>query len=224
MSIIIEILISAILFLAASYLIFYKKFLTALGKETAKLITVEEYTRLQEDVKSSFAQQLEVLKAELNRKGVEYQIQFSLLHSKRADAIVGIHKKMVVLARVLDQYTNPFIPGATEMAVQEEKTRRFNEMCKAYSEFDGLYATQKIWFKKEFCIQIDRFVSLVTNICKKNDLYLSLVDKPSYDYHDAGKMDQIFNNMCDAMTDFRNATIMLEDEFRGILYVNDKSE
>lgn len=224
MSTIVEILISAILFLVASYFVFYKVFLKALGKETAKLVTVEDYTRLQEQVKTTFAQQIEELKADLNRKGVEYQIQFSLLHSKRADAIVGIHEKMVVLVRALDQYTNPFIPGASETDIQAEKARRFNEMCKAYGEFDELYATQKIWFKREFRTQIDGFVSLVTDICKKNNLYLSMVDKLSYDYRDAGRMDQVFDSMCNAMTDFRNATIMLEDEFRGILYVNDQSE
>lgn len=185
MSTIAAIIISAILFLVASYFVFYKGFLKVLGKETAKLITVEDYTRLQEQVKSTFAQQMEELKAELNRKGVEYQIHFSLLQSKRADPIVGIHEKMVVLARALDQYTNPFISGASETEVKAEKARRINEMCKAYSEFDELYAIQKIWFKKEFCTQIDGFVSLVTDICNKNNLYLSMVDKPSYDYRDA---------------------------------------
>ena len=90
MSSIVQILLSALLFLVASYLMYFKFFLKALGKETAKLITVEEYTKQQEQVKTSFAKQLEELKADLNRKGIEYQTQYSLLHSKRADAIAGI--------------------------------------------------------------------------------------------------------------------------------------
>lgn len=219
MSPIVQILVSALLFLVASYLLYFKFFLKALGKETAKLITVEEYTRQQEQVKASFAEQLEELKADLNRKGIEYQTQFSLLHSKRADAIAGIYNKMIQLAKALNQYTNPFVPGASDMEVQEEKARRFNDMRKAYIEFDEQYASQKIWFKSEFCTQIDGFMNLVADICKKNDLYLSMVEKPSYDYRDAGRMDQFFNSICNSMSDFRNAIAILEDEFRGILYV-----
>jgi hypothetical protein len=42
------------LFLVASYFLFYKSWLKELGKETAKLLTIEKMTELQENVKRGF--------------------------------------------------------------------------------------------------------------------------------------------------------------------------
>ena len=63
---IIKILIEVVLFLAASYLIFYKNWLKTLGNEVAKLVTVKDLTKAQESIKSEFNLKLEEQKSKLN--------------------------------------------------------------------------------------------------------------------------------------------------------------
>jgi len=102
---IVQILIEVILFLIASYFLFYKSWLTALGKEVAKLSTVDELTRLTEKVKKDFQEQMEVyksklseeltlkiepLKSDLAKANITHQIQFSFLHQERAKIILEL--------------------------------------------------------------------------------------------------------------------------------------
>lgn len=65
---IIEIIIKVVVFLCASYFIFYKAWLKALGKEIAKVSTVEELTQLEENVKKGFNESLEAYKSKLDEE------------------------------------------------------------------------------------------------------------------------------------------------------------
>ena len=82
METIIQITIDVILFLIASYFLFYKSFLKELGKQNAQLTTIEEKTKIIEDVKVVFTKEIEALRSELQKKNLEYQINQTELTKK----------------------------------------------------------------------------------------------------------------------------------------------
>jgi hypothetical protein len=98
----IEIIIQVILFLIASYFIFYRSFIKELGKQNAKIVTAEELTRTQENIKQEFRAQIaeykskileqltikvENLKAELAKNNISYQISLAELTKMRFQKI-----------------------------------------------------------------------------------------------------------------------------------------
>jgi len=167
---IIEIIITVILFLIASYLIFYKAWLNALGNEVAKLSTVEELTNLKESVKKEFNESLEAykarlsnelslkiepLKAELEKNNITYQIQFGFLHQERAKVILELYHKLIELHSAMVDWT-AFLQPVVEDA-EKEDTARIERVNKAIYEFQNFYVYHKLFFQKSFCDFIDSF-------------------------------------------------------------------
>lgn len=165
---IIEIVITVILFLIASYFIFYKAWLKALGNEVAKLSTVEELTQLEENVKKEFNESLEAykaklneelslkiepIKAELDKNNITYQIQFGFLHQERAKVILELHRKLIELHSAMIDWT-AIIHPIVENAEKEdaERTKRVNQ---AIYEFQNFYVSNKLFFQKSFCDYVD---------------------------------------------------------------------
>ena len=165
---IIEITIEVILFLIVSYFIFYKAWLKALGKEVAKLSTVEELTQLEESVKKEFNESLESykaklnedlslkiepIKAELDKNNITYQIQFGFLHQERAKVILELYQKLIELHSAMVDWT-AFLHPIVEDAKKEdtERTERVNQ---AIQNFQNFYVSNKLFFSKSFCNFID---------------------------------------------------------------------
>lgn len=166
---IIQILINVILFLIASYFIFYKSWLKSLGRETAKLSTTEELTRLTESVKQNFnekieeyksklneelALKIEPLKAELTKNNITHQIQFSFLHQERAKVILDLYKKLIELHSAMIDWTN-FIHPIIEDPVKEEQERATRANI-ALHDFKNFYLMNKLFFSESFCGFIDK--------------------------------------------------------------------
>lgn len=104
---IIHILIEAGIFLAASYFIFYKKYIEELGKQTAELTLISQKTFDVESVKKIFNEELEIFKkqiqldiakevepirATLNRENIAFQIyntEYIKLRFQRLDDLYG---------------------------------------------------------------------------------------------------------------------------------------
>lgn len=165
---IIQILVELTLFLIASYFLFYKSWLTELGKEVAKLSTVEELTRLTETVRKDFQVQMEQyksklseeltlkiepVKSELAKSNITHQIQFGFLHQERAKVIIELYKKLVELHSAMVNWTNfmhPIIEDAEKES--QERTKRANL---ALHEFRNFYLLNKLFFSKTLCIYID---------------------------------------------------------------------
>lgn len=165
---IIQIVIEVILFLIASYFIFYKSWLSSLGKEVAKLSTAEELTRLTEKVKKDFQEQMEVyksklseeltlkiepLKSDLAKANITHQIQFSFLHQERAKTILELYKKLIELHSAMVDWTN-FMHPIIEDA-EKESQERASRANVAINEFKNFYLINKLYFSKAFCSYID---------------------------------------------------------------------
>lgn len=165
---IVEIVLEVILFLIASYFIFYKSWLTSLGKEVAKLTTVEELTKLTENIKKDFTEKIETyksklneeltlkiepLKSELAKNNITHQIQFSFLHQERAKVILELYKKLIELHSAMVDWTN-FMHPVIEDAEKEsqERSKRANT---AINDFKNFYLVNKLFFSKSFCDYID---------------------------------------------------------------------
>lgn len=150
---IIQVIIEVILFLCASYFIFYKSWLAALGKEVAKLSTIEESTKLSETVKKNFNEKIEALKSELAKNNMTHQIQFSFLHQERGKVILELYKKLIELHSAMVDWTNfmhPIIIDAEKEG--QERTKRANN---ATHEFKNFYLSNKLFFSKTFCNSIE---------------------------------------------------------------------
>lgn len=165
----IQIVIEVILFLIASYFLFYKSWLNQLGKEIAKLSTVEELTRLTENVKKDFQEKIEVyktklseelslkiepIKSELAKANITHQIQFGFLHQERAKVIIALYQKLVELHSAMVNWTNfmhPVIDDAEKES--QERTKRANL---ALHDFRNFYLLNKLFFPKPLCTYIDQ--------------------------------------------------------------------
>ena len=167
---IIEIIIAVIPFLIASYFIFYKAWLKALGNEVAKLSTAEELTNLEENVKKEFNESLEAykaklneelslkiepLKAELDKNNITYQIQFGFLHQERAKVILELYHKLIELHSAMVDWT-AFLHPVVEDA-EKEDAARIDRVNQAIYEFQNFYISNKLFFQKSFCDFIDGF-------------------------------------------------------------------
>jgi len=164
----IQIIIEVLLFLISSYYLFYKSWLTALGKEVAKLSTIEELTKLTESVKKEFNEKIETYKSklseeltlkiepikyELAKNNITHQIQFGFLHQERAKVILELYKKLIELHSAMVDWTNfmhPIIVDAEKEG--QERTKRANT---ATHEFKNFYLSNKLFFSKIFCNSID---------------------------------------------------------------------
>ena len=164
----IKIFIDVILFLIVSYFIFFKSFLKFLGRETAKLATIEELTKLKESVKSQFDEKIEEyksklneelslkiepIKAELAKNNITHQIQFGFLHQERSKVILELYRKLIELHSAMIDWTNflhPVIKDAQNE--EEERSRRANL---ALHDFKDFYLLNRLFFSKKFCLYID---------------------------------------------------------------------
>lgn len=163
-----EVVIEVIIFLIASYFIFYKAWLTALGNEVAKLSTTEQLTRLTENVKKDFNQQIEAYKSKLNEEltlkieplktelakgNITHQIRFGFLHQERAKVILELYKKLIELHSAMVDWTNfmhPIIEDGEKES--QERTKRANV---ALHDFKNFYLMNKLFFSKTFCKYIE---------------------------------------------------------------------
>jgi hypothetical protein len=165
---IIQIAIEVVLFLIASYFLFYKSWLAELGKEVAKLSTVEELTRLTEKVKKDFQEQMEVyksklseeltlkiepLKSELVKGNITHEIQFGFLHQERAKIILELYKKLIELHFAMVDWTNFMHPIIVD--AEKESQERANRANIAINDFKNFYLQNKLFFSKIFCNYID---------------------------------------------------------------------
>ena len=150
---IIEIGAELILFLVASYFIFYKAWLKSLGTEVAKLSTAEDLTKIQETVKSDFNTKIEELKSTLSKNNISYQIQYSHLHQERSKAIVELYRKLQELHSAMVDFTATMKP-VIEDADKEEEERNVRAN-KALMDFKNYYILNKVFFDKIFCKYVD---------------------------------------------------------------------
>ncbi|MEJ5053699.1 hypothetical protein [Sphingobacterium sp. MYb382] len=164
----IEIVIELILFLIASYFLFYKSWLNQLGKETAKLSTAEELTRLTENVKKDFQEKMEVyksslseelslkiepIKSELAKANITHQVQFAFLHQERAKIIIELYKKLVELHSAMVNWTNFMHPIIEDG--EKESEERAKRASAALYDFRNFYLLNKLFFPKSLCTYID---------------------------------------------------------------------
>lgn len=165
---VIEILVEVFLFLIASYFIFYRSWLNALGREVAKLSTTKELTLITEGVKIDFKEKLEnyksslnellsknieSMKSELAKNNIAYQIQYSFLHQERAKATLEIYRKLQELHFAFADWTATIHP-IIEDSEKEEEQRRIRVNI-AINDFRGFYTSNKLFFVDTFCTYID---------------------------------------------------------------------
>lgn len=163
-----EITIEVFLFLATSYFIFYKSLLSALGRELAKLSTIQELTKLKEEVKKEFNEsiesyksklseelslKIEPLKSDLAKNNITHQIQFGFLHQERAKVILEMYKKLQELHSAMTSYTSLIQPIINY--ADKEEDERIHRVNTAMHDFRIYYTNNRLFFSERFCQYID---------------------------------------------------------------------
>jgi len=154
--------------LVVSYFLFYKSWVKELGKQVAKLSTIEQLTKLEEGVKKDFniqlesyksslsaelSREIEPLKAELEKNNITYQIQFEYLHKKRSKVVLQIYRRLIEMYSAFMDWTQLMHPVIKDADLEsQERTKRVNV---ATNEFKNFYLTNKLFFSREFCQFID---------------------------------------------------------------------
>lgn len=164
----IQIGINVILFLIASYFLFYKSWLKSLGNEVAKLSTKAQLTKLEEDVKKDFNENLESyksklseelsskiepLKSELAKNNITHQIQFGYLHQERGKVTLELYKKIQELHSAMVNWTATLQPIIED--AEKEANERTNRVNRAMDDFRNYYIVNKLFFSSKFCEFID---------------------------------------------------------------------
>ena len=227
----IELLIELVLFLIASYFIFYKAWLIQLGKQLAKLVTIEKLTVLEQNVKKDFNEKIESYKNELNKElsltiepikselaknNITHQIEFGFLHKKRAESILELYAKLQELHSAMVSWTAPLQPIIED--AEKERNQRTDRVNDGMIDFKNYYILNKILFPLDICNSID---SLFEKYWKKGWDYgfkqnrlssSSLVDVYIKQYID--EMSEISKEVRE---EFPKMIEIIEEQFRGLL-------
>jgi hypothetical protein len=147
------IVINGIVFLVISYFLFYQSFIKALGKETAKLVTVEDLTKIEESVKQDFRKEIEPIKAQLNKENISHQIEYTFLHQQRGKVLVALYQKLQELHSSMASWTATMQP-IMEDADKEELSRAVR-VDSAYNECRNYFINHKLFLSKDFSNSIN---------------------------------------------------------------------
>lgn len=93
----IEILLELGIFLISSYFLFYKSFIKAVGEQQAKIVTIEELTALEENVRQGFKKELEEYRSELSKNNIAFQISLAEVTKQRLFRIEQLIESLVRL-------------------------------------------------------------------------------------------------------------------------------
>ncbi len=202
METIIQITIDVILFLIASYFLFYKSFLKELGKQNAQLTTIEEKTKIIEDVKVVFTKEIEALRSELQKKNLEYQINQTELTKKRFERIDNLYIELINLQQFVqsnlfyfndeEDYLNKSkkFKEAYELAnsakfkcliyisneLKQKITDVLNGAYSAFNLFNGLYHTDTRKFGEVSIFNLPK-QELFVKLANENIDYLEKIEK-----------------------------------------------
>lgn len=163
-----EIIIEVVIILGAFYFLFFKSWLKALGREVAKLSTIEQLTRLTEGVKKNFNEEMEAyksklneelnqkiepLKAQLAKSNITHQIEYNFLHQERSKAILELYRKLIELHSAMIDWTRDF--QAVIEDAEKENQERIKRVNIAMADFNNFYLFNKVFFSETFCEYID---------------------------------------------------------------------
>lgn len=231
-----KMLIEVVLFIIASYVIFYKSWLKALGNEVAKLVTVKQLTEITEDVKNSFNEKIELYKNKLNeelalklepiksdllKNNITYQIQYAYLHQERAKVILEIYRKLQELHSSMIEWTSFLLPIIED--AEAEKKARLNRVNTAINDFKNYYLANRLFFQKSFCDYIDYVFKEIWDKGWEFGYSQERIDSGQiageYFVHYSEKMTKISNEIREILPEKINE---IEDKFRKILSVEDE--
>lgn len=140
----IKLVIEVISIFGIFYLVFYKSFLKELGKQKAKILSSEELTTIQENVKQDFRTQIEIvksnlfenlstkiesLKSDLQRNNISYQISLAELTKIRFIKIEDLFLDIINLQEFIR--TNMFW-----IASDDDFVKIKNEFFELYKKAD----------------------------------------------------------------------------------------
>ena len=149
----IKLVIEVISILGLFYLVFYKSFLKELGKQKAKILSSEELTTIQENVKQDFRTQIEIvksnlfenlstkiesLKSDLQRNNISYQISLAELTKIRFIKIEDLFLNLLDLQEYIKEKMfwienkNDFTNIKNEFNEKYKKANKSRQICELY--------------------------------------------------------------------------------------------
>lgn len=144
-----EMVIEVILFVGASYLIFYRSYIKELGKKVAELSIVKELTEKVESVKKKFNEDLEIfrgnvqkdiekeiapLKASLDKANIGFQIytsEYARLRFQRLDDLYG---SLYYFKEFVIKYLINYIPN-DQKEFEERRQLYFSKSSEMFDKF-----------------------------------------------------------------------------------------
>ena len=152
-----------------------------LSKSLLSTLLSKDLENFKTDLQGTSQRSIESYKATLQLESQRHQIEYSALHSKRAELVaelysrvVDLHEQVIGLSRELgarehraESYKQHKVPDAmpwdiepgihTLSSEEEEKSKRLHQ---SYKDFMSFYRQRRIYFSEEICHIIDSFVTL----------------------------------------------------------------
>jgi len=94
-----SLLYAVLVLIAAGYWLFFKKFFSELGKQTAELSTLSQRTKVVEESQIRVAQEIEPIKAALSRKNIAFQIRRAEFERLRFEKLDQLYAKLYDLQK-----------------------------------------------------------------------------------------------------------------------------
>lgn len=184
-----------------------------LAKSITDNLFSKKLTEHQTDLEKQNHRYLERFKTSLQIEAKERELQFSKLHQKRAEVIENLYQLIVDASFFVKSFLSPLtLPHEPN---KEEKAKiAFEKLW----EMTNYYDRNRIYFEKELCDVLDKFINDIREPARKFKSALRYEDSLYKEL--LLKLDEIWDQSWDKFTqEVEPAKAELENEFRRILGV-----
>lgn len=215
-----------VLFIAGIISNILVRFIKSFVDRKVEILTAKDLTSIQESVKKEFSiglsREIEPLKAHLSKNNIEFQIQYSHLHQKRAEIILELYQKLMYLYSSSLDFICPF--HFVEKDMDKEEKIRVEKVEKSLKDLNKFYQLNKLFFQESFCIL---FVELIDDFKEKLLDYNEIKQELRLDIsvnlpkeHIKQKREKMNELREYLKIEISKKINLVEKEFRILLYVN----
>lgn len=130
-----------------------------LGKVWANRILEREKAALAKDVEAAkrvYTEEIERVRAELQRAAFEHQTRFSWYHQKKAELIANVYRLIQDVSEYVKEMVSPMQLGG-----DEPRRKHIDETITTYNELAREYFGKKIFLEREICEKIESILSII---------------------------------------------------------------
>ena len=124
---------------------------------------------------------LEQLKTQLQLKAFEHEIKYSKLHNRRAEVIAELYTKIRSVQLTSFPLFDEYISGHNDVEFTQNEKITIVKFRSVFRELNELYIRNRIFFKEQTCLKIDKMIDVIAEPVEKIADFESIPDGISVD-------------------------------------------